>query len=124
MCSRHMFQHVPPTRLVVGAQEQDSLCTGSTPEEAWPFQAEIDDAPHCTFNRSAPNRQLQGHQLRIRHPALVLDEVLTMPADHLAVAPPAEVTYRANDLCYLAPQQQVALVGAPTGTRGCTPVFA
>ena len=25
-----------------------------------------------------------------------------MPADRLAVAPPAEVTYRANDFCYLA----------------------
>src|SRR5215471_2379550 len=124
MCSRHTFQHVPPTRLVVGAQEQESLCTGSTPEEARPFQAQIDDAPPCPFARSAPNRKLQGHQLRIRHPALVLDEVRTMPADHLAVAPPAEVTYRANDLCDLALQQQVALLGAPTSPRFRTPVFA
>jgi hypothetical protein len=55
---------------------------------------------------------------------LVLDEVLTMLSDRLAVAASAEVTYSRNDLFYLALHQQVALVRAPAGTRLCTPVFA
>jgi len=55
---------------------------------------------------------------------LVLDEIRTMLADRLAIAASAEVTYRRNDLCHLAPHQQAALVRAPAGTRLCTPVFA
>jgi hypothetical protein len=84
----------------------------------------MDDAPHGAFKRAAPDRQLQGHQLGIRPPALVLDAIRTMPADRLAVAPPAAGTYRDNDLCSLAPPQQGALLGAPTGARLRTPVFA
>src|SRR5262245_23066951 len=47
-----------------------------------------------------------------------------MLADRLAVAASAEVTYRRNDLVYLASHQQVALVCAPARTCLGTPVFA
>jgi hypothetical protein len=33
------------------------------------------------------------------------------------MATAAEVAYRGNDLLHLAPQQKVALLGAPAGTR-------
>src|SRR5215470_3736987 len=112
-----MFQEVPPPRLVVRTQEQDGLGTGTTPENAWPFQAQVDDAAHGTFDGATPNRQLQGHQLRIGHTALVLDEILAMRADRLAVATSADGPHRRNDLFDLAPQQQVALLGAPPSTR-------
>src|SRR4029450_12975124 len=58
--SRHMFQHVPPTRFVVRPQQKYGLCTSATPKETRPFQAQIDHTPHCTFNRSAPDRKLHG----------------------------------------------------------------
>src|SRR5215468_880826 len=60
-----MFQEVPPPRLVVRAQEQYGLGTGTTPENAWSFQAQVDDAAYSTFDGTASNRQLQGHQLRV-----------------------------------------------------------
>src|SRR3989442_10626699 len=119
-----MFQEVPPPRLVVRAQEQYGLGTGTTPENAWPFQAQVDDAAYGTFDGAAPDRQLQGHQLRIGHAALVLDEVLAMRANRLAVATSADGPHRCNDLLHLAPQQQVALLGAPPSARLRTPVFA
>ena len=53
-----MFQQVPPPRLVVRAQEQYGLGTGTTPENAWPFQAQVDDAARGTFDGTAPDRQL------------------------------------------------------------------
>src|SRR5438477_12197047 len=105
-----MFQQVPPPRLVVRAQEQDGLGTGTTPEHAWPFQAQVDDAAHGTFDGAAPDRQLHGHQLRIGYAALVLDEILAMRADRLTVATSADGPHRRNVLFYLAPQQQVALL--------------
>src|SRR5215475_11457448 len=119
-----MFQEVPPPRLVVRAQEQYGLGTGTTTQHAWPFQAQVNDAAYGTFDGATADRQLQGHQLRISHAALVPDEVVAMRADRLAVAPSAEVTYRDNDCCYLALQQQVALLGAPPSARSRIPVFA
>src|SRR5262244_4168661 len=112
-----MFQQVPPPRLVVRAQEQDSLGTGTTPENARSFQAQVDNTAHGTFDGAAADRQLQGHQLRIGHAALVLDKVLAMRTDRLAVATSADGPYRRNDLLHLAPQQQVALLGAPPRAR-------
>src|SRR5215470_1730803 len=119
-----MFQEVPSSRLVVRAQEQDGLGTSTTPENAWPFQAQVDDTAYGTFDGAAPDRQLQGHQLRIGHAALILDKVLAMRADRLAVATAADRPYRRNDLLHLAPQQQVALLCAPPRARLRTPVFA
>src|SRR5919198_5899353 len=119
-----MFQGVPPPRLVVRAQEQDGLGTGTTPEHAWPVQAQVHDAAYGTFDGAASDRQLQGHQLRISHAALVPDAGVAMRAERLAVAPSAEGTYRANDCCSLALQQQVALLGAPPSARSRIPVFA
>src|SRR5215831_11119221 len=119
-----MFQEVPPPRLVVRAQEQDGLGTGTTPENAWPFQAQVDDAAYGTFDGAAADRQLQGYQLRIGHAALVPDEVVAMRADRLTIAPSAEPLHRRNDLAHLAPQQQVALLSAPPSARSRIPVFA
>src|SRR6185369_16697991 len=99
-----MFQEVPPPCLVVRAQEQYGLSTGTTPENAWPFQAQVDDAAHGTFDGAAPNRQLHGHQLRIGHATLMLDEVVEMCADRLAMAPAAEHPHRRNDLLHCALQ--------------------
>src|SRR5215471_12124644 len=99
-----MFQQVPPPCLVVRAQEQDGLGTGATPENAWPFQAQIDDAAHGTFDGTTPDRQLHGHQLRIDHTTLIPDEVVAMRANCLPVAPAAEHPYRRNDLLHLALQ--------------------
>src|SRR5262245_2133225 len=82
-----MFQEVPPPRLVVRAQEQDGLGIGTTPENAWPFQAQVDDAAHGTLDGAAPDRQLQGHQLRIGHATLIPDEIVEMRADRLAITP-------------------------------------
>src|SRR5215510_13853800 len=84
-----MFQEVPPPRLVVRAQEQDGLGTGTTPEHAWPFQTQVDDAAHGTLDGAAPDRQLQGHQLRIGHATLIPDEIVEMRADRLAITPSA-----------------------------------
>src|SRR5258705_13006553 len=56
--------------------------------------------------------------------ALVLEAVLAMRADRLAGATSAGGPPRRNDLLYLAPQQQVALLGAPPSARLGTPVFA
>src|SRR6266436_4622090 len=119
-----MFQQVPPPRLVVRAQEQYGLGTGTTPENARSFQAQVDDTAHGTFDGAAPDRQLQGRQLRIGHTALVLDEVLALRADRLAVATSADGPHRRNDLLHLAPQQQVALLGVPEAAGLRTPVFA
>src|SRR5262249_32970645 len=85
---------------------------------------QVDHPSHSTFDGPAPNRQLESHELRIRHAVLILEEVLTMPADSLAIAASAEGPYRSNDLCHLAPHQQAALMRTPAGTRLCTPVFA
>src|SRR2546422_224606 len=68
------------------AQEQYGLGTGTTPEDARPFQAQVDDAAHGTFDGAAPDRQLHGHQLRIGHMTLILDEIVEMSADRLAIA--------------------------------------
>src|SRR3989442_8591616 len=106
-----MFQEVPPPRLVVRAQEQDGLGTGTTPENAWPFQAQVDNAAYGTFDGAASDRQLQGHQLRIGHAALVPEEVCALCANRLTIAPSAEHLHRRNDLVHLALQQQVALLG-------------
>src|SRR5712692_11168801 len=119
-----MFQEVPPPRLVVRAQEQYGLGTGTTPENAWPFQAQVDDAAYGTFDGAAPDRQLQGHQLRIGHATLIPDEIVEMRADRLALAPSADHLHRRNDLLHFALQQQVALLGAPPRARFCIPVFA
>src|ERR1043166_2863191 len=119
-----MFQEVPPPRLVVRAQEQDGLGTGTTPEHAWPFQAQVDDATHGTFDGAAADRQLHGHQLRIGHATLVLDKILAMRADRLTIATSAEGPHRRNDLVHLALQQPVALLGAPPSARSRIPVFA
>src|SRR5919204_231711 len=96
-----MFQQVPPSRLVVRAQEQDGLCTGSTPKDPPPFQAQIDPPPNRTFDRSAADRQLHRHELGIGHATLVFDKVVTMRADRLAIATSADVTDRRNDPCHL-----------------------
>src|SRR2546425_12001787 len=104
-----MFQQVPPPRLVVRAQEQYGLGTGTTPENARPFQAQVDDAAHGTFDGAAPDRQLQGHQLRIGHAALVLDEVVSLRADRLAVAASTDRLLGRNDLLHLALQQEATL---------------
>ncbi len=124
ICSGHMFHEVPPPRLVVRAQEPDGLGTGTTPEHAWPFQAQVDDAAYGTFDGAAAARQLQGPQLRRGHAALVPDEGVAMRADRLPMAPAAEPLHRRNDLGHLALQQPVALLGAPP--RAClrAPVFA
>src|SRR5919198_6583602 len=119
-----MFQEVPPPGLVVRAQEQDGLGTGTTPENTWPFQAQVDDAAHGTFDGTASDWQLQGYQFRIGHAALVLDEVFAMRADRLTIATSAEGPHRRNDPVHLAPQQQVALLGAPPSARSRIPVFA
>src|SRR6266446_10353721 len=108
-----MFQHVPPPRFVVRPQQEYGLCTGATPKETRAFQAQIDHTPHRTFDRPTPNRQLHGQELGIRHAMLVLDEVVPMLTDRLAIATAAEVAYSGNDLLHLAPQQQAALLGAP-----------
>src|SRR4029450_13033758 len=115
-----MFQYVPPPRLIVRAQEQYGLGTGTTPENAWPFQAQIDDAAHGTFDGAAPDRQLHGHQLRIDHTTLMPDEVVAMRANGLTVAPSADHPHRRNDLLHLALQQQVALLGTPPLTSSRT----
>ena len=47
-----------------------------------------------------------------------------MRADRLAVAAPADLPHRRNDLLHLALQQQVTLLGAPPAARFRTPVFA
>src|ERR1700674_6117432 len=101
-----MFQQVPPPCLVVRAQEQDGLGTGTTPENARPFQAQVDDAAHGTFDGAASDRQLHGHQLRIRHTALVLDEVVTLRADRLAVAASTDALYGRNNLCHLRSEER------------------
>src|SRR5919199_639929 len=100
-----MFQEVPPPSLVVRAQEQYDLGTGTTPEHAWPFQAQVDDAAYGTFDGATPDRQLQGHQLRIGHATLMLDEVVEMRADRLAITPSAEHLHRRNDLPHVTLQQ-------------------
>src|SRR5881296_948110 len=122
--SGHMFQQVPPPRLVVRAQEQDGLGTGTTPEHARSFQAQVDDTAHGTFDGAAPDRQLQGQELRIRHAALVLDEVVSLRADRLAIATPTDRPHGGNDLLHLAPQQQAALLGAPAAAGFRAPVVA
>jgi len=119
-----MFQQVPPPRLVVRAQEQDGLGTGTTPEHARPFQAQVNDAAHGTFDGAAPDWQLQGYQLRIGHAALVFDEVRVLRADGLAVAASTERLHGRNDLLHLALQQEATLLGAPPSTRLRTPIFA
>src|SRR6516162_3464570 len=96
-----MFQQVPPPRLVVRAQEQYGLCTGSTPKDARPFQAQIDHPSNRTLNRSAADRQLHRHELGIGHATLVFDKIVPMRADRLAITTPADVTDRRNDLCHL-----------------------
>src|SRR6267378_5639737 len=101
-----MFQQVPPPCLVVRAQEQYGLGTGATPEYARPFQAQVDDAAHGTFDGAAPDRQLHGHQLRIDHTTLILYKVVAMRANGLPVAPSADHPHRRNDLLHLALQQQ------------------
>src|SRR4029453_13227206 len=84
-----MFQQVPPPCLIVRAQEQDGLGTGATPEYARPFQTQVDDAAHGTFDGTTPDRQLHGHQLRIGHATLMLYKVVIMRADRPAVTPSA-----------------------------------
>src|SRR6266581_5895306 len=118
-----MFQQVPPPRLVVRAQEQYGLGTGTTPEHARSFQAQVDDTAHGTFDGAAPDRQLQGQELGIRHAALVLDEVVPLCADRLAVAASTEALYGRNDLLHLTPQQEAALVGTPPRACFRTPIF-
>src|SRR5215831_20716808 len=108
-----MFQQVPPTRFVVRPQQEYGLGTGATPEYARPFQAQVDDAAHSTFDGATPDRQLHGHQLRIGHATLMLYKVVMMRADRPAVAPSADPPHRRNDLLHLALQQQVALLGTP-----------
>src|SRR5262249_52038489 len=76
-----------------------------------------------TFDGPTPKRQLESQELSRRHAVLILDEVLTMRAERLALAAAAEVTYRSNDLGHLAPHQQAALMRTPAGTRLGTPVF-
>src|SRR5215470_12930130 len=56
--SGQTFQHLPPTRFVVGTPQQYRLGIGTTPKEAWPFQAQVDHTPHCTFDRPTPKREL------------------------------------------------------------------
>src|SRR5438552_18157161 len=97
-----MFQQVPPPCLVVRTQEQDGLGTGATPEYARPFQAQVDDAAHGTFDSAAPDRHLHGHELRIGHATLILDEVVAMRAHCITVAPAADHPYRCNNLLHLA----------------------
>ena len=91
-----MFQQVPATRLIIGAQQQDRLCAGSTPKEARPFESQVDHPANRAFNRPTADRQLHRHELGIRHAILVLDEVVPMRADGFAVAAPAEVAYCRN----------------------------
>src|SRR3989442_1576138 len=119
-----MFQQVPPPRLVVRAQEQYGLGTRTTPENARPFKAQVDDAAHGPFDGAAPDRQLHGHQLRIGHAALVLDEIFAMRADRLAVATSADGPHRRNDLLHLAPQQQAALLGVPEAAGPLPPILS
>src|SRR5438132_14409998 len=116
-----MFQQVPPPRLVVRAQEQYGLGTATTPEHARSFQAQVDDTAHGPFDGAAPDRQLQGQALGIRHAALVLDEVVPLCADRLAVAASPDALYGRNDLLHLAPQQEAALWHAPAAARFRTP---
>src|SRR5215813_12834519 len=103
--SGHTFQHLPPTRFVVGPQQKDGLCTGATPKETWPFQAQIDHAPHRTFDRAAPNGKLQSHELGIRQAAFVLEKVVPLRAYRLTVTASTEPLYRRHDLLHLTPQQ-------------------
>src|SRR5262252_3608067 len=112
-----MFQEVAPPCLVVRAHEQYGLGTGTTPEKAWPLQAQIDDAAHGTLDGAAPHRQLQGHELRIGHATLIPDERVERRADRLAMALSADPLHRRNALLHCALQQQVALLGAPPRAR-------
>src|SRR5213592_4697627 len=100
-----MFQQVPPPRLVVRAQEQEGLGTGTTPEPARSFHAQVDDTAHGTVDGAAPERPLQGQELRLRPAALVLDAGGSLRADRLAIATPTERPHGGNDLLHLAPQQ-------------------
>src|SRR4029434_8442513 len=118
-----MFQQVPPPCLIVRAQEQDGLGTGATPEYARPFQTQVDDAAHGTFDGTTPDRQLHGHPLCIGHATLMLSKVVMMRADRPAVTPSADHPHRRNDLLHLALQQQVALLGAPPRACFRTPVI-
>ena len=103
MRSGHTFQHLPPTRFVVGPQQQYGLCTGATPKETWSFQAQIDHTPHRTFDRATPNGKLQSHELGIRQAAFVLEEIVPLCAYRLAVAALTEALYGRNDLLHLTP---------------------
>src|SRR4029434_6451782 len=108
-----MFQHLPPTRFVVGPQQKYGLRAGATPKETGPFQAKIDDASHRTFDHTTANGKLHGHELGICHAALVLNKRVKLRAHRIAVTASTEVAYSDNDLLYLALQQQAALVGTP-----------
>jgi hypothetical protein len=112
------------TRLVIGAQQQDRLCTGSTPKEARPFQSQIDYPPNRAFNRTAANRKLHRRELGIRHATLVPDQIVPILANLLAIATPADIAYSSNDPFDFTPQQQPALLVTPAASSLHTPVFA
>ena len=81
-------------------------------------------APHRTFDRATADGKLHGQELGIRHATLVLDAIVPLRADRLAVAASTDALHGRNDLLHLALQQQAALLGTPTRACFCTPVLA
>ena len=77
-----------------------------------------------TFDGAAPDWQLQGHQLRLGHAALVLDDVRALRADRLAVAASTERLHGRNALLPLAWQEEATRWGAPPRARFRPPIFA
>jgi hypothetical protein len=119
-----MFQQVPATRLVIGAQQQDRLCTGSTPKEARAFESQVDHSANRAFNRPTANRHFHRHQFGIGHASLILDEVIAMLTNGFAVTAPAKLTHRINHPLQLTSEQPPTLLVAPAAAGLRAPVFA
>jgi hypothetical protein len=75
-------RHPPPT-LDLAAEIQDFFCVFWPPENACPFQTEVDDAPDATLDHPTADRETFGAKCLVLHTGFMGLKVLDRRANHL-----------------------------------------
>src|SRR5215210_1974566 len=109
----HLFQQVPASGFVEGAEHEYFLGIILTPKDTRPFEAQINHPANCAFDGPTADGQLQRPYGLVSHPLSILNKIIPFRHHRLAVSPATKHLDGLHHLIDVSRPQPTALGSDP-----------